>query len=405
MQRRVVKGETCAFRVEEIDLEVPAGKGQFTTIEGIITTVRDDLQQHQDARMEQMPEVGKQVGVVIDKLTKMIDGHSFPFTVTADDVSGNSWIEPSPRDTTGKYKKDDYKRSSAQNAQLGIGDDVPDPSSETQAPETNIRPEYQASSNLVGSTPAASRQANNVDDDDITENEVYTFPAYCPGCAKPCDTHMKMVNIPYFKKVILMSTVCDTCGYRSNEVKTGGEVPAKAQKITLRVNTPEDLARDILKSEWAALQIPELEMHVEPGTMGGRFTTVEGLLTQIRRDLRAQVFDMDDGDDEGELARAGDSMAPDTKTTWDLFFAGLSDFIDGTKPFTVVLEDPLASSYVQSYTAPEPDPKIETEEYERTEDEEEGLGLKDIKTEGYENDADDGDEEPEEEGDVKLGSE
>lgn len=41
---------------------------------------------------------------------------------------------------------------------------------------------------------------------------------------------MKSVNIPHFKEVIIMSTVCDHCGYKSNEVKTGGEIPAKGKK-------------------------------------------------------------------------------------------------------------------------------------------------------------------------------
>jgi zinc finger protein len=53
---------------------------------------------------------------------------------------------------------------------------------------------------------------NNVDEDDIVENTVYSFPASCPGCTKSCTTNMKMVNIPHFKQVILMSTVCDHCG-------------------------------------------------------------------------------------------------------------------------------------------------------------------------------------------------
>jgi zinc finger protein len=62
----------------------------------------------------------------------------------------------------------------------------------------------------------------------------------------------------------------------------------------------------------------------------------------------------------------------------------LDSAIDGEVPFTLGLQDPLASSYVQSFTAPEPDPQIEVEEYDRTEEEEEDLGLKDIKVEGYE---------------------
>ncbi len=68
------------------------------------------------------------------------------------------------------------------------------------------------------------------------------------------------------------------------------------------------------------------------------------------------------------------------------FFAGLDCAIRGEMPFTIILEDPLAGSYVQSFTAPEPDSQIISEEYERTEEEEEHLGLRDIKTEEYEKD-------------------
>ena len=182
-----------------------------------------------------------------------------------------------------------------------------------------------------------------------------------------------------------MSTVCEHCGYRSNEVKTGGEVPEKGRKITLKVQTKEDLYRDVLKSESAALSSTELQLRVEPGTMGGRFTTVEGILTQIRRDLRSQAFGLEDGDAEVP-SDGGDSMLVESRQAWDTFFASLTEAIEGQKEFTLILEDPLASSYVQSLTAPDPDPQIEVEDYERTEQEEEDLGHNDIKTEGYEED-------------------
>jgi C4-type Zn-finger protein len=44
-----------------------------------------------------------------------------------------------------------------------------------------------------------------------------------------------------------MSTNCAACGYRDNEVKSGGEVSAKGKRITLKVEDVEDLSRDILK--------------------------------------------------------------------------------------------------------------------------------------------------------------
>lgn len=374
LQRQVVKSDTCVFRIEDVDLEVPAGRGQYTNVEGVVSGVMQDLEAHQDERMRQMPEVGEKVAGVISGLTDMVQGRRFPFMVSADDASGNSWIEWRPGEPAGKWAKSEYNRTAQQNAELGLGDEVPQ--------NESTRPEYQASG-MVPSLPAdQAPTGNNVDDEDIVENQVYSFPASCPGCTRPCTTNMKMVNIPHFKQVVIMSTVCEECGYRSNEVKTGGEVPDKGRKITLKVETKEDLLRDILKSESAVLSCPELQLQVEPGTMGGRFTTVEGILSQMRRDLRSQAFGLEDGD--AELPADGrDSMTAESKQAWETFFTSLTEAIEGKKRFTLVLTDPLASSYVQSLTAPEPDPQIEIEEYDRTEQEEEDLGLNDIKTENY----------------------
>jgi zinc finger protein len=44
----------------------------------------------------------------------------------------------------------------------------------------------------------------------------------------------------------------------------------------------------------------------------------------------------------------------------------------------------LANSYIQSLTAPEPDPQLVEEEYKRTEEQDQDLGLDQILTEGYE---------------------
>lgn len=115
------------------------------------------------------------------------------------------------------------------------------------------------------------------------------------------------------------------------------------------------------------------------GTLGGRFTTVEGLLTQVRDDLHKQIFDV--GDDVGS---GGDSLPSEAKQNWKLFFDGIELAIKGEKKFTVILTDPLASSYVQNLCSPDDDPQIKSEEYDRTEEEEEDLGLSDMKTEGYE---------------------
>jgi zinc finger protein len=355
--RQIVKSDTCVVKFIELDIEVPAGRGQLTNVEGLLSMILEDLELQQPERKVQTPEVWAKIEEIVAKGRKMIAGESFPFRVDLDDPAGNSWIEPDQKDGVGKWSKVEYARTPEQNEALGLGaGDEEEPTAGTAGQPT----------------------ATNFEDDDIVPNEVYSFPATCPGCTKSCVTHMKMVEIPHFKQVVIMSTVCDHCGYRSNEVKTGGEVPEKGKKITLKVEGPKDLARDILKSESCALECPELSLSVNPGTLGGRFTTVEGLLTQVRDDLHQQIFDVGD-----ETGTGGDSLPAEAKQTWKSFFDGLNDAIKGERKFTVVLKDPLASSYVQNLCLPGNDPQIEMEEYERTAEEEEELGLSDMKTEGY----------------------
>ncbi|KAL7624143.1 nucleolar zinc-finger protein [Parahypoxylon ruwenzoriense] len=348
-ERQVVKSDTATVKIIELDLEVPAGRGQLTNVEGILTTIIDDLELGQEARKEQAPQVYTKIDEIIKKGRAMLAGEAFPFRLSVDDPAGNSWITPNVRDGVGKWEKREYVRTPEQNEALG----------------------------LAATEPAAGT-GQATPDDEIIPDQVYEFPATCPGCMHPCTTKMKMVDIPHFKAVVLMSTVCNDCGYRSNDVKTGGEIPELGKKITLKVDTAEDLARDILKSESCALECPELNLQVNPGTLGGRFTTVEGLLTQVRDDLHSQIFET--GTSEG-----GDSLTADERSQWNGFFDGLDAAIKGDKKFTVILTDPLASSYVQKAVDPDQDdPQITTEDYERTDEEEEDLGLHDMKVEGYE---------------------
>lgn len=347
-ERTVVKADTAVVKFIELDVEVPAGRGQLTNVEGLLSTVIDDLELGQTARKEQMPEIYEKVGNIITKGRAMLAGEAFPFRVSLDDPAGNSWISPNMRDGVGKWEKRDYVRTPEQNEALGLA------------------------ATDEGTT-------NGVQDEEIVPDQVYEFPAHCPGCMHACTTRMTMVDIPHFKAVILMSTACNDCGYKSNDVKTGGEIPPLGQRITLKVESEEDMARDILKSETCALECPELNLSVNPGTLGGRFTTVEGLLTQIRDDLRSQIFETGSG--------GGDSLASSERETWTEFFNGLDVAIKGEKKFTIILSDPLASSFVQKAVDPDQDdPQMTIEDYTRTQEEEDDLGLSDMKTEGYEED-------------------
>ncbi|KAI9847109.1 MAG: nucleolar zinc-finger protein [Sclerophora amabilis] len=367
LSRQVVKSDTCVVKVRELDLEIPAGRGQLTNIEGLLSMIVEDLEFQQPARRSLEPALYNKIEEICKTGRAMMTGEQLPFTVFVDDPAGNSWIEPSPDGSNREWSRSEYQRTAEQNESLSLGDAGKDiEKSRTNNLGAQIVPQLQKDT------------GEGLEEVEIVPDEVYSFPTSCPGCTKPCTTNMKMVQIPHFKEVVIMSTVCEQCGYRTNEVKTGGAVPSLGRRITLKVERAEDLSRDILKSESCAFSCPELNLSINPGTLGGRFTTVEGLLTQVRGDLRSQIFDTEDDSQIG-----GDSLAADDRSKWAEFFSNMDRAIKGEDKFTVVLEDPLASSYVQNLQAPDSDPQISIEDYERTKEEEDDLGLNDINVEGY----------------------
>lgn len=348
-QRQVVRGDNGIVKIEDIQLETPSASGQLTNLEGVFTKIITDLGSDQPERKKKQPEVYEALAEIIQKLKDYTEGKTLPVTVSLDDPSGNSFIEPSMDDfKDSKYKREDYVRSHDQNVALG----------------------------LVADDEEKESKGVNLDDVDIIDGEIYELPAQCPACGKDCTVNAKKTKIPHFKDVIILATNCDHCGYRTSDVKTGGEVPDKGRRITLQIKNKEDLSRDLLKSETCSLKSPTLGLEVQSGTLGGRFTTVEGLLTDVRDQLKGQIFDT-----QGDLA-GGDSMPDQTKQTWTTFFEQIDKALAAEIEFEVILEDPLANSFIQSLA--DEDAQLQIEDYERTHEEMEQLGLNDMKTEGYE---------------------
>jgi zinc finger protein len=107
--------------------------------------------------------------------------------------------------------------------------------------------------------------------------------------------------------------------------------------------------------------------------------------------LSGAIFDVDDSANAG-----GDGMMNSDKDKWQRFFKRLDQAISGELKFTVTLQDPMASSYIQDLCSPAVDPQIIIEEYTRSAEEEDDLGLTDMKTEGYEQDAETTEDAPKE---------
>lgn len=122
-------------------------------------------------------------------------------------------------------------------------------------------------------------------DDDLA----LRFDVICPHCGKNGSNEMCQIMIPGFRQCLIMAFVCAYCGSRSNEVKPMGAYGAKAKRWTLSVTSTDDLNRDVLKSDTAGIRIPSLDFEMCTGTLGGIFTTVEGLLLKVRETAFASL--------------------------------------------------------------------------------------------------------------------
>uniref|UniRef100_A0A803V9R9 Zinc finger protein ZPR1 n=1 Tax=Ficedula albicollis TaxID=59894 RepID=A0A803V9R9_FICAL len=315
MNREVVKTDCASARIPELDFEIPAfsQKGVLTTIEGIIDRAVAGLEQDQPARRVMDKEVARKIDEFIGKLRQLKEVNS-PFTFILDDPSGNSFVEnPCAPQRDEALVVTHYRRSPQQAAVLGLeGEEV---------------------------------DAKLPDAAEDLRDEVLQFNTNCPECNAPASTNMKLVQIPHFKEVIIMATNCDSCGHRTNE------------------------------SETCSVEIPELEFELGMGALGGKFTTLEGLLKDIRDLVEKNPFTL------------GDSSTPSRTGKLQEFIGKLQDIIEGKAQAHFIMDDPAGNSYLQNVYAPDEDPELRVQRYERTFEQNEELGLNDMKTEGYEPEA------------------
>ncbi|KAL4063189.1 zf-ZPR1-domain-containing protein [Scleroderma citrinum] len=301
LDRQIVRSEACTIEIPDFELQLPPTRGRLTTVEGLLRDIATDLGVAQPLRRIQDEAAYTRVQGIIDGIKEILDDPDEDenveagelaktasenknkddpvkkvITIKLDDPSGNSFVEFVESISDPKWTFKTYVRDIAQNRALGL---PPPENSEPHSTESN--------------GTAEEKESEKEGAEELNE-EVYEFPGQCSRCGRPLVTRMKKVSIPYFKDTLIMSTNCDNCGYRDNEVKSGAAISEKGKRITLKVEDREDLSRDILKSETCGLTIPEIDLALHPGTLGGRFTTVEGILEQVYEELSEKVYTVGD---------------------------------------------------------------------------------------------------------------
>ncbi len=412
LNRDICRSEFATTFIPELQLEIPFNKkGHMSTLEGYLTGFKEDLLLNQQNRKDSDPELADQIFDFLFKLDKYIAGNEdiLPFHFIIDDPAGNSYIKnlffPKPDQ---HLKVEKYARSREQVILMGY-----EPENEQQYVvkqeedhNTKVREHYhglkkdpktklasgdaestkkktytdkETNSMLLKAQEASKKYsahrtdfAKPLEQKDV-EDEAVELETPCMQCGKVGYTRMCTCSIPYFKEIIIIAFTCDHCLHRETEVKTGGGISEKGKVYTINVREADDINRDVFKSESAGVEIPELGCSVVAGSLGGIFSTVEGVLEKVRE--AHQMLETLQGDNPF----VGDSSDQDYKSNFGKFIGELEQCKGGKKPFTLIFRDPLANCFIQNPHHPNPDPIVTVEEYERSAEENEDLGLNDIK--------------------------
>ena len=157
--------------------------------------------------------------------------------------------------------------------------------------------------------------------DEMGECDFCEGPRFQASCEVPTKNGMPALT--------LVSDTCTVCKTRNVSANVGETRTIHTPtKITLLVGSVVDLERDVVKSATSRVEIPELGLELEPGTLGNRYTTVEGLVSAIVEDMQSAMFF---GGAQGGL---------------QTFLATLEDLRSVNTPWTLILDDDFGRSFV-----------------------------------------------------------
>ena len=160
---------------------------------------------------------------------------------------------------------------------------------------------------------------------------VYSFK--CPSCQEGIIDIVKSIyDLPDGDKILILKFECNTCNFHKNDV-----IPLTTNMepgiMTLQVLDENDLKSKIYRSPAGKLEIPELELIVEPGPRADfYFTNVQGILFRFESAVLIYRNNLEEKDPE--------------KSEIDDILHDLKQAIDGKFNFTLKITDPQGGSYI-----------------------------------------------------------
>ncbi|KAA6383703.1 MAG: putative zinc finger protein ZPR1, partial [Streblomastix strix] len=112
--------------------------------------------------------------------------------------------------------------------------------------------------------------------------------SYCVSCGDDGVTRFLRREIPFFHDVTLAAFECEHCGFRSSDLYTM-EFQERGVHIELDVTEIADLDREVVRTEYASIAVPEVELEI-PFNAGrkGEISTVEGIISKTAESLEQE---------------------------------------------------------------------------------------------------------------------
>ena len=156
----------------------------------------------------------------------------------------------------------------------------------------------------------------------------------CMNCEGQGATRFMYTKIPFFKEVMISAFSCDECGFKNSEVSFAGKL--EDYGVRYEVNVINDVAfnRQVVKSEYATIKVPECGLEMPPATQKGSIKTIEGYFMSTIDGLQ-------------EVQEERRKVDPATAQKIDEYCDTLREYAEGKRyPFKFIVEDPSGNSYV-----------------------------------------------------------
>lgn len=257
LDRQLVKSPSCSITIPEYQLTIPPGKGQLTTVEGVLRDTVLDLRSDQPLRKIQDEKTYAAIQSLIDPLAEIIadtdsEGERLsdatrqknrrarlekpirPFTLILDDPSGDSFLEFKDSMSDARWTMRQYNRTLEQNQQLGLASADTSGSPSDDLASGPVEPKQS-----VDETKGTSLTANE---------EIFVFPGVCSSCGRALNTMMKKVVIPYFKVILSRRWIYETAMLIYILVRILSSCQLTAMHADIEITKSSQVERSLIKA-------------------------------------------------------------------------------------------------------------------------------------------------------------